>query len=99
MSLEQIAYLTRALTPDRERLQAAIDGLGFDCKLDESYAPFRSSGFLPCVLNGKSAGFEVFFGSAVQELRFHKELVGTTGDRDIAISFRWGGSMAESACV
>jgi len=99
MSLEQTAYVERASLPQRAALQAAVDGLGFDCKLDGSYAPFHSQGFLPCVLNGKDSGFEIYFEQAGDVLQHFPALAKTVARRDAAITFRWGGNMAECACV
>lgn len=99
MSLEQTAFVTRANVPNREELQAAVDSLGFDCKVDASYVPFSSSGFLPCVLAGKESGFEIYFESAADVLALFPHLTESVDVRDVAITFRWGGDMAECACV
>ncbi len=99
MSLQQTAYVERASVPERAELQAAVDALGFDCKLDLSYMPFKSEGFLPCVLNGKDSGFEIYFESTAEVLQNYPDLTETIGSRDAAITFRWGGDMAECACV
>ena len=99
MSLEQTAYVERAIVPERAALQAAVDALDFDCKLDASYQPFHSRGFLPCVLNGKNSGFEIYFDPAAEVLKHFPNLSETVAKRDAAITFRWGGDMAECACV
>ena len=99
MSLEQTAYVARRSVPARDALQAAIDLLGFDCKLDSSFVPFQSSGFLPCVLNGQASGFEIGFEDAATIQLDFPQLVPTIGNRDVAISLRWGSDMAECASV
>ncbi len=99
MSLLQTAYLERRSVPQREALQAAIDALGFDCKLDAFYEPFKASGFLPCTLNGNPSGFEIYFEGTAELLAQFPRLVPVVGGRDAAITFRWGGDMAECACV
>ena len=99
MSLQQTAYVARANVPDRAALQAAVDALGFDCKIDAFYVPFQCSGFLPCVLAGTESGFEIYFEAAVDVLSDFPNLAGTVGGRDVAITFRWGGDMSECACV
>lgn len=99
MSLQQTAYLTRANVPDRTALQAAVDALGFDCKIDAHYVPFQCSGFLPCVLAGIESGFEIYFEPAADVLSDFQHLAPTVGSRDVAITFRWGGDMSECACV
>jgi hypothetical protein len=99
MSLQQTAYVARANVPDRAALQAAVDALGFDCKIDTFYVPFQCSGFLPCVLAGSASGFEIYFEAAADVLSDFPNLAGTVGSRDVAITFRWGGDMSECACV
>lgn len=99
MSLQQTAYVERATVPQSDALQAAIDALGFNCKLDRSYIPFVSEGFLPCVLDGNDSGFEIYFEPAADVLQQFPHLAGTVGSRDSAITFRWGGELSECACV
>ena len=99
MSLQQTAYVARSNVPDRAALQAAVDALGFDCKIDTFYVPFQCSGFLPCVLAGSESGFEIYFEAAADVLSDFPNLAGTVGSRDVAITFRWGGDMSECACV
>jgi hypothetical protein len=99
MSMEQTAYVPRGNVPNRERLQAAVDSLGYDCKIDTLYVPFECSGFLPCVLSGKLSGFEIYFDSPADLLQASPSLTKMVGTRDVAITFRWGGDMAECACV
>jgi hypothetical protein len=99
MSLQQTAYVLRANVPDRVALQAAVDALGFDCKIDAFYVPFQCSGFLPCVLAGNESGFEIYFEPAADVLSDFPNLAGTVGSRDVAMTFRWGGDMSECACV
>src|SRR5687767_969963 len=98
MSLEQTAYIERSSVPQLAELQTAIDELGFDCQVDRSYEPFQSKGFLPCVLAGSESGVEADFESASEVLQSFPHLAGTVGPRDVAITFRWGGDMAECAC-
>src|SRR5712692_7276508 len=99
MSLEQTAFVEKAIVPDHRALQAAVDALSFDCKLDDSYTPFKSEGFLPCLLNGQPSGFEIYFELAAEPLKAFPHRAELVGGRDVAISFRWGGDMAECACV
>jgi hypothetical protein len=99
MAMEQTAYLRHEAVPQRPALQAAIDALGFDLKTDDSYAPFKSSGFLPCMLKGKLSGFEIYFDAVAETLAIYTHLVSAVGSRDAAIGFRWGGHMEELACV
>jgi hypothetical protein len=99
VSLTQSAFLERARVPDRTKLEASIRALGFQLTLAESYEPFESSGFLPCVLNGAPSGFEIDFGSTDDALEAFPHLKPHLGGRDCEITFTWGGDMAECACV
>src|SRR5436853_3118992 len=99
MSLVQTAFIEKSRVPDRAALEQAARGLGFDLAIDEFYRPFGCSGFLPCLLNGKKSGFEIYFDSSKAELENFPHLKKDVGSRDTAISFRWGGDMAECVCV
>jgi hypothetical protein len=85
--------------PDRSALQAAVDALGFDLKMDDSYIPFKSSGFLPCMLKGKLSGFEIYFDNTADTLAAYPHIASAVGSRDAAIGFRWGGRFQELVCV
>jgi hypothetical protein len=99
MSQDIVAFLRRADLPQRKALQAAIDSLGIRCRVDKSFAPSKSSGFLPCVLNGAEAGFEIYFGLTVERVAGSPRLAKKVGDRDVAISLISRGSPEEYACV
>ena len=99
MSQIQTAFVEKSLVPDRARLEQAIGDLGFDLTIDEIYRPFDCSGFLPCVLKGRKSGFEIYFESLNEALRSFPRLKDEIGSRDCAINFRWGGDLAECACV
>jgi hypothetical protein len=99
MSLLQTAYIIRAKVPDRASLQAAVNALGFDCKIDTFYVPFQCSGYLPCLLAGRDSGFEIYFESAAEVLSDFPHLAEEVGNRDVAMTFRWGSDMSECACV
>lgn len=85
--------------PDLSALQGTVDALGFDCKIDAFYVPFQCSGSLPCVLAGSESGFEIHFEAAADVLSAFPNLPGIVGNRDVAITFRWGGDTSECACV
>lgn len=99
MAMEQTAYLEHDAVPERAALQAAVDALGFDLKIGESYVPFKSSGFLPCILRGKLSGFEIYFDKVAETLAVYPHLASAVGSRDTAIGFRWGGRFEELVCV
>jgi hypothetical protein len=98
-TLVQTAFLEKSRVPDRAKLEEAVRALGFDLAIDEFYRPFDCSGFLPCVLKGAKSGFEIYFESPDETLQSFPRLKEEVGSRDCAITFRWGGDMAECACV
>src|SRR5271169_5195292 len=91
----QIAYLNRKDVPARNSLQAAIHQLGFKVALDDSYEPFETSGYLPCTLDGEDAGFDLRFKDVAADLSSTPALQSSMGDRDTAVSCRWGGDPRE----
>jgi hypothetical protein len=99
MSVTQSAFLDKTRVPARGKLEESIRSLGFDLAIDESYRPFECSGFLPCVLNGKESGFEIYFDSPKEALEAFPHLAEEVGTRDCKVTFRVGGDMAECACM
>ncbi|WP_315700655.1 MULTISPECIES: hypothetical protein [unclassified Bradyrhizobium] len=93
------AYLKRADVPARKALQQAIDRLPFALMLDDAYAPFETAGYLPCTLDGEDAGFDLRFKDAAAELAATPALQSAIGDRDVAISCKWGGDPREEAAA
>jgi hypothetical protein len=99
MSQLQTAFIEKSRVPDRSKLEESVSALGFDLTIDEFYRPFDCEGFLPCVLKGKKSGFEIYFESPNEAFQSFPHLKEKVESRDCAISFRWGGDMAECACV
>lgn len=95
MARTQSAYLSRKEAPARQALQQAIDALKFKLTLDDAYAPFKTSGYLPCTLEGEDAGFDIRFQDAdpARSAALQAEL----GDRECEITFRWSGDVREFA--
>lgn len=100
MSNTQFAFLKKSQVPSGAALQASIDALGFDLKLDPTLNLLEDSGFLPCVLAGISdVGFELFAEAAKDVIGDNDEFLETIGDRDLAVSMIWRGSMKDCASV
>lgn len=97
MSLELYTFLDAL--PDRQAWQAAIDETDVDLKLDPELDLTGDSGFSPCVLKEQSSGFELQVMPAAELLRDNPSLVPSAGARLHAVCFRWGGDLAECACV
>ncbi len=94
MARAQTAFLARRDVPSRQSLQQAIDGLKFKLVLDDGYAPFKSSGYLPCTWDGEDAGFDLKF-QEVDKATQSEKVQAVLGDRDVAIALRWGGDPRE----
>jgi hypothetical protein len=89
------AYLRRKDVPVRKALQQAVNELEFALTLDDAYAPFETSGYLPCTLDGEDAGFDLRFKDVAADLSGTPALQSSMGDRDTAVSCRWGGDPRE----
>jgi hypothetical protein len=93
------AFLERSRVPNREQLQAAVTDLGFDLFIHVTYRPFQSSGFLPCVLQGRRAGFAIAFDTPGMTLLNFPRLETEIGARDCVITLQWGEDMSDCACA
>ncbi len=94
MPRAQSAYLARKNVPVRKDLQKAIDGLKFKVTLDDGYTPFKTSGYLPCTLDGEDAGFTIKFQDAAADSA-PAGVKSSLGDRDVEIAFKWSGDIRE----
>jgi len=93
------AYLRRSDVPMRKALQQSIDRLAFPLTLDESFVPFETCGYLPCTLDGEDAGFDLRFKDAAAEAGATALLLSAIGDRNVAMSCKWGGDAREEAAA
>lgn len=104
MSQTQFAFLNKENVPNREQLQASLDALNFDLKLDPEYTPFEDEGFSPCILNGESdIGFEIYYEPSSDLLEDvvdnDDEFHAIIGSNNYAISMNWGGSFKDCTAV
>jgi hypothetical protein len=99
MSLEMIAFLQRSRIPDARSIQDAIESLGVPLDLNSTLNLVSDRGFSPCSIKGVSSGFEVDSQASLALLEYYPALKNVIGSRDWAITFRWGGSLTECACV
>ena len=89
------AYLRRPDVPARAALQAALDALKLKLSLDDGYAPLKSSGYLPCTLDGEDAGFTIRFTTVDTALDPLPNLKAALDGRDVMVDIRWGGDPRE----
>lgn len=95
MKKAQTAFLNRSQVPSRQALQEAINNLRFKLTIDESYVPLECAGYIPCTLDGEDAGFELKFGDSSVCLDDMPALQVQIGNRDTAMTLRWGGDPRE----
>lgn len=82
-------YLVHATTmPDRDALQGAINALKFKLTLDHGYAPFVTTGYLPCTVEGEDAGVDLRFDAASAD-----------GSQPACMRVKWGGDPREALCA
>src|SRR3974377_1160838 len=93
MARSRTAYINRKDVPARADLQKAMDQFGFKVTLDHSYAPFKTSGYLPCTLDGEDAGFNMRFDEVASNPP--PALASGIEGRDTAIGFSWAGDPRE----
>jgi len=87
------AYLARKDVPALVPLQQAVDALNFKLTIDSDYAPFETSGYLPCTLDGEDAGFDLRFKDA--GLDVPAAIQASLAGRDVALTLKWGGDPRE----
>jgi hypothetical protein len=97
MARAHTAYLNRSDVPARKALQSAIDDLKLKLTLDDAYAPFETSGYLPCTLDGEDAGFTLRFDEAPKDPP--AALAAALEGRDVAMSLRWSGDSREHSAA
>jgi len=90
--------IERDQLPDRSTWQASIDRLGFPVLLDRELRIPGDTGFVPCKLADRESGFEVYVDEADPLLNEYATLREAASAMDCAITFRWGGDLAECAC-
>ena len=90
-------YLKATDVPTRKVLQKAVDQLKLGLTLDEAYTPFEMAGYLPCILNGEDAGFDMWFRNHPSEFSACAASLPQIGSRDVAIVCKWGGDPREAA--
>ncbi len=86
-------YLTRTNVPAHKELQQAIKGLKFKVTLDDDYKPFKTSGYLPCTLDGEDAGFTIKFQDVAEAVP--APVKAALDGRDVEIALKWTGDIRE----
>jgi len=99
MSVELHALMPNNDLPNRDDWQAAIDRLELPVQLYPGLDPSRDTGFSPCRLGERTAGFEIYRDSTEELASSYPSIAGIVQQDSVAISFRWGGDLAECACA
>jgi hypothetical protein len=93
------AYLKRVDVPSRAALQGAIKALKLPLVLDEEYAPFADTAYVPCALDGEDAGFDLRFKDTPADLSATPSVQSGIEGRDTLMAFKWGGDPREDAAA
>ena len=99
MSLEFHAFIKSESIPTRDGWQEAIASLYLPLELDKELDPLQNTGYVPCLLNGKSSGFELYLDDAESLLTYYSHRKNEVAGLDKSLSFRWGSDLSECACV
>ncbi|SEG65710.1 hypothetical protein SAMN05421819_4060 [Bryocella elongata] len=97
--MEIYVFLERSAMPTPAQWQTAITAAGFAVSLDTDFDPFTFTGFLPCQLNGHASGFEYYLHPKDQIAEEFTYLAPRVKPFDSVVTFVWGSSMEEMACV
>lgn len=93
------AYLERTQVPDLAALQQSLKAQKSPLRLDPDYAPMKTSGYLPCTLDGEDAGFDLRFRELAAGVEIWPLLQSNLGTREIVMTFKWGGDPREDAAA
>ncbi|MFG1480191.1 hypothetical protein V5F53_16280 [Xanthobacter sp. V4C-4] len=88
-------FLHRSDVPARAALQPALDALKLKLTLDDGYVPLKSTGYLPCTLDGEDAGFTLRFHDVAADLDAAPTLKAALDGRDVALDVKWSGDVRE----
>ncbi len=99
MSVDLHVFLEQSKFPDRASWQAEIEALSFPVVLDPDLRVATSSGFVSCRVRDTPSGFELFVEDVGPLLDMYPSAAISVASRSAALSFRWGGDLAECACA
>ena len=100
MSNTQFVFINQIEIPAREQLQAVIDKIGYDLKLDPELSLKDDEGFSPCILQGETdVGFELFCQPTSDVVENDEEFEEMAKGKDSCITMSWGGSFKGCSCV
>jgi hypothetical protein len=81
--------------PTISEWQQAIDGLGFNVKLDPSVDPATHSGYWPAVFEDRETGFEFYLDTSKDVLRHYSHIKSKVGGSKFCASFVLHSDMLE----
>jgi hypothetical protein len=97
--MELHVFLNRSDMPTPEAWQSIIRECKFDLEIDQDFDVFTFTGFLPCVVRSRAAGFEYYFEPKESVAADETYLAPLTTTLDSVVTFRWGGDLLETAAV
>lgn len=100
MSNTQFVFISKVSVPSRSALQASIDKLGFDLRVDPELNLATDSGFSPCILQGiPDVGFELSSGPAAAVLDENPHVADLSQGLDFCIQMIWHGNFKDCAAA
>lgn len=99
MACTLTAYLERGAVPDLAALQQSLTSQKSSLALDPDYVPMKTSGYLPCTLDGENAGFHLRFRELAAGVEIWPLLQSNLGTREIVMTFSCGGDAREDAAA
>ena len=99
MALELHIFLEDSQVPTREVWQQAIEEAGFPTVIEQTLDLRRDTGFRPTTWKEQATGFEFYLEPAVGVLESYPHIAEQVGSRDMCVTFRWGGDLAECAAA
>jgi hypothetical protein len=96
MSIELHLFVQDSKIPSRDAWQQAIEEAGIPAVLYPTLDLRTDSGFSPTMYNGQESGFELYLDLAANYFESYPHVAEQAGNRDMCISFRWGGDFIEN---
>jgi hypothetical protein len=83
----------------RDAWPHGIDRLGFPCVLTADLNSRDNTGFVPVNYKGQTTGFELYHQPAPEILASYPHIEPVVGERDLCVTFCWGGDLLECAAA
>ena len=99
MSMEVHIFLKKSDLPSLSAWQQTLRETDFPVGLHPTFDPIKDSGFVPTKMGELETGFEYFLSPKDEVVSSYPDLVGAVQSFDTAVTFSWGGDLAECAAA